>query len=121
MIPYSQFLLCSNIAYHSVMKFMAFSFALSMNTIKETAHAKRNVPTQLKSTVPTTYIELMGVTLPRKTHAFSKRLLKYECIYDTMYEYIHTYRHKRLCLYVWSQLCVQHINLGLVRLTPIMI
>ena len=73
------------------MKFMAFSFALSMNNIKETAHAKRNVPTQLKSTVLTTHIEPMGVT-----HVFSKRLLKYKCIYDTMYEYIHTYRH-RLC------------------------
>ena len=75
MIPYSQFLLCSNIcAYHPVMKFMAFSFALSMNNIKETAHAKRNVPTQLKSTEPTTHIEPMGVTLPRKTHAFSNFL-----------------------------------------------
>ena len=71
MIPYSQFLLRSNIAYRSVMKFMAFSFALSMNNIRETAHAKCNVP---KSTVPTTYIEPMGVTLPRKTHAFSNFL-----------------------------------------------
>ena len=74
MIPYSQFLLCSNIAYCSVMKFTAFSFALLMNNIKETAHAKRNVPMQLKSTVPTTYIEPMSVTLPRQTHAFSNFL-----------------------------------------------
>lgn len=51
---------------------MAFSFALSMNNIKETAHTKCNVPTQLKSTAPTTHIEPMSVTLPRKTHAFSK-------------------------------------------------
>ena len=49
---------------------MAFSFALSMNNIKETAHAKRNVPTQLKSTVPTTHIEPMGVTLLRQTCIF---------------------------------------------------
>ena len=66
------------------MKFMAFSFALSMNNIKETAHTKCNVPMQLKLTVPTTHIEPMGVTLPRKTHAFSKRLLKYKCIYGTV-------------------------------------
>ena len=88
------------------MKFTAFSFALSMNNIRETAHAKRNVPTQLKSTEPTTHIEPMGVTLPRKTHAFSKRLLKYKCIYDTMYEYIHTYIQTPLVfnilIWAWS-------------------